>query len=381
MGTRAALVVAVVIAATTTATAQDGGDSIVIDRPAEEDLYLAGRSVAVRAPAAGDVVAAAQSIRLDGTVAGDAILAGERVVVRGGVSDDVRAVGRTVHIGAPISGHVVAAGETVVIDRGATVQDWAWLAGNRVDVLGTVGSLRAAGEIVTIRGEVAGEAEVAAEDIRLAPGAIVRGDLRWSGAHAPQIGEGALVQGNIVRVGEAPAEPTGARVMGALFWIASLVIAALLLFLALPRFSAEVAQSARTSPWRCIGAGLAVLVVVPLVIALSFLTGVLWIVGVVLLAAYLLALVAGAILGILAAGDLVLDLARRSETAPSRRQRVLATVLAALVVGALALVPVLGPIVLLVMTVIGIGATAVSLWGMRGRPATVEVVTAEPSPA
>lgn len=370
-----------VIAATTTATAQDGGDSIVIDRPAEEDLYLAGRSVALRAPAAGDVVAAAQSIRLDGTVAGDAILAGERVVVRGGVSDDVRAVGRTVHIGAPIAGHVVAAGETVVIDRGATVQDWAWLAGNRVDVLGTVGSLRAAGEIVTIRGEVAGEAEVAAEDIRLAPGAIVRGDLRWSGAHAPQIGEGALVQGNIVRVGEAPAEPTGARVMGALFWIVSLVIAALLLFLALPRFSAQVAQSARTSPWRCIGAGLAVLVVVPLVIALSFLTGVLWIVGVVLLAAYLLALVAGAILGILAAGDLVLDLARRSETAPTRRQRVLATVIAALVVGALALVPVLGPIVLLVMTVVGIGATAVSLWGMRGRPATVEVVTAEPSPA
>lgn len=359
-------------------SAQQAGDAVTIDRPAAEDLYLAGREVTVRAPVEGDVVAAGRSVSLESRVAEDAWLAGERVVIEAEVGDDVRAAGHRVHLSAPVAGHVALAGDTVLLDHTARVGDFAWLVGRDVVVRGAVGSLRARGETVTIAGEVAGDADVAATSIRLAPGAIVRGDLRWSSERPPVL-DGAAVEGRLVEVERARVPTAADRVLGALFWIISLIIASVLLFLALPRFSAQVARTARASPWRSLGAGLAVLAGVPLVIALSFLTGVLWIVGVVLLAAYLLALSAGAVLGVLATGDLALDAVRRTE-APTRRARVVAVVLSALVVALLAMVPVVGPFVLLVLTIVGIGSTLASLWSMR-RPMAGEAIPSEPLPA
>ncbi len=380
MSTRAsALVLALTLGTAAAASAQEAGPIVIIDRPASGDLYLAGDEVAVRAPVDGDVVAAGRSVTLEARVTEDATLAGEHVVIEAEVGDDVRAAGRRVHLAAPVAGHVALAGETVLVDRAARVGDVAWLAGQDVVLRGAVGSLHARGETVTIAGEVDGDADVAATYIRLAPGAIVRGDLRWS-AEQPPVVDGAQVGGRLVEVERARVPTAGDRVLGVLFWVVSLIIASVLLFLALPRFSAQVARTARTSPWRSVGAGLAILAGVPLVVALSFLTGVLWIVGVVLLAAYLLALSAGAILGVLATGDLALDAVRRSEAPPSRRERVVAVVLCALIVALLAPVPVVGPIVVLVLTIVGIGSTLASLWTMR-RPMAGEAVRAEPLPA
>lgn len=361
------------------ALAQQSGGDVVVDAPTQRDLYLAGRSVTVRAPVAGDVVAAAATIDIDGEVSGDAILAGQDVSIEAVVSDDVRAAGRTVTVGAPVVGHAVLAGESVVVEQGAHIGDFAWLAGQRVVVRGNVRSLRASGREVVLAGEVIGDAEVEAASLRLEPGAVVRGDLRWAGDREPVLAEGASVEGDVVQVGAAR-EPAGAGVLGALFWIVSLAIAAVLLLLVVPSFSASAARCARASPWKVLGAGIGVLALAPIVIALSFLTGVLWLVGSVLLAAYVLALLAGALLGVLAAGDLALDLARRGEVRPTRKQRVAMTVIAALVVGALALVPVLGPIVLIVLTVVGIGSALLSMWNMRARRAPAPLA-AEPSPA
>lgn len=380
MSSRAsALLLALALGTAAAASAQEAGPIVIIDRPATGDLYLAGDEVVVRAPVEGDVVAAGRSVTLEARVTEDATLAGEHVVIEAEVGDDVRAAGRRVHLAAPVAGHVALAGETVLVDRAARVGDFAWLAGQDVVLRGAVGSLHARGETVTIAGEVDGDADVAATSIRLAPGAIVRGDLRWS-AEQPPVVDGAQVGGRLVEVERARVPTAGDRVLGVLFWVVSLIIASVLLFLALPRFSAQVARTARTSPWRSVGAGLAILAGVPLVVALSFLTGVLWIVGVVLLAAYLLALSAGAILGVLATGDLALDAVRRSEAPPSRRERVVAVVLCALIVALLAPVPVIGPIVVLVLTIVGIGSTLASLWTMR-RPMAGEAVPAEPLPA
>ena len=95
-----------------------------------------------------------------------------------------------------------------------------------------------------------------------------------------------------------------------------------------------------------------------------------------LLAAYLLALVAGTLLGVVALGDLVLDVAR-PEARATRGQRLIATLLVALLVALLALVPVLGAVVLFVRAAAGIGAVVISLWRRRRREPLVPI--AEPS--
>ncbi|MCZ7679254.1 MAG: hypothetical protein M5U28_11060 [Sandaracinaceae bacterium] len=270
MSSRAsALLLALALGTAAAASAQEAGPIVIIDRPATGDLYLAGDEVVVRAPVEGDVVAAGRSVTLEARVTEDATLAGEHVVIEAEVGDDVRAAGRRVHLAAPVAGHVALAGETVLVDRAARVGDFAWLAGQDVVLRGAVGSLHARGETVTIAGEVDGDADVAATSIRLAPGAIVRGDLRWS-AEQPPVVDGAQVGGRLVEVERARVPTAGDRVLGVLFWVVSLIIASVLLFLALPRFSAQVARTARTSPWRSVGAGLAILAGVPLVVALSF---------------------------------------------------------------------------------------------------------------
>lgn len=358
--------------------AQQTGESVVVDRASPDDLYLAGGEVDVRAPVAGDLVAAARTLRVDGDVSGDALLAGDDVTVRGAIGDDVRAAGRAVRIAGPIAGHLVAAGDTVVIASGQRVEQFAWIAGRQIEVLGSVGSLRATGESVTIDGEVRGDADVAASTIRLAPGAIVHGDLRWSGRSQPLLAQGARVEGQVVGAPTVARDTTGATVIGIVVWITSLILAALLLALATPSWSATVAHTARSATWRSLAAGLAVLLVTPIAIALSFVSGVLWIVGVVLLVGYLLALVTGTLFGVLALADLALDVVGRKNVPRSRGQRLGAIVAAAIAVGLLALVPILGAIVLFLLTVVGIGSSAVALVRGRRRPTLAPPLARQP---
>lgn len=374
---RAGLILAVAAwAFASTAQAQQTGRRIVVDRRATDDIYLAGDEIEVRAPVDGDVVAAARTIGIAAPVAGDAILAGERVTIEAPVTDDVRAAARVLTLAAPVAGHAVLAGQSVEIGHGQRVEGWAWLTGQEVSVHGSVGDLRASGETVTITGEVRGDAEVTADAIRLAPGAVVRGDLRWSGASEPAM-EGARVEGDVVRPAAAGGLEPELGVF--FFWIASVILAVLLVVLVAPRWSAAVTGTARTAAWKTLATGIAVLLLAPIVIGLAFFSGVLWIVGLLLLAAYLLALVGGTLLGVVALGDLVLDATRPAEARATRGQRIAAAVLVALLVALLALLPVAGGVVLFVLAAAGIGAVVVSLWRRRRREPIAPI--AEPVPA
>lgn len=354
-------------------------DSTLVQTPIHDDFYAANEHVEIRAPITGDLVAAGRDVRVESEVSDDVIAAGQTVLVASSVGDDVRAAGRTVTVAGPVQGHLVAAGETVTVAPGQRTESWAWLAGERVTVAGSVGPLRARGKEITITGDVRGPAELRGETIRLGPNAVIHGDLTWASPNALILGDGAHIEGSSVRLPFTEGPDTGMMVAAAIFWIASFALAVALIALVFPRFSLMVGQRARTSVGRSLLIGIVVVFLSPLAITLSFMSGVLWLVGLVLLAAYLLCLAAGLIFGIYALGDVGLELVGRGEGA-RRGARVAAAVLAAIAIAAIAFIPVLGPLVLLATMILGAGALMLSIWGGRHKTREAQAVSA-PIPA
>jgi hypothetical protein len=224
---------------------------------------------------------------------------------------------------------------------------------------------------------VRGDAVIDAGEIRLGPGAVVRGDLRWSSESPPVLARGARIEGLSIPEPRSRPSPAVPAVVGAVFWLASFALAALVVALVLPLWTASLAAATRTRPWLTLALGAAAMVVTPIVIALSFATGLLWLVGVLLLAVYVLALLAGGLLGTVAFADLVVDGVTRGPV--TRGKRLAAVTSVALVVAALSLVPVLGWIVLLLLTVVGIGSASSSAWSTR-RARRASYVALEPAP-
>ena len=340
--------------------AQDSGDVVIKRGTIEEDIYVAGRSVEIQAQVQGDVVAAGNHVSIDQLVTGDVMAAGETVMLRAQVQDDVRAAGRSVTIAGSVAGHVVAAGETVTIAPSATVGGWAWLAGREVNVYGQIGKeLKVAGQTVFVSGEVAGDVELMAEDIRILAGARINGDLIYRSDNEPKIAEDAYIAGDIIAKPVLYREPEG-RGEGFIFF-AMLAVAAIVYFLLFPAFSVAGAQGLRRAPFSALGTGVAVLFVTPFVILLLFVTLIGVLVALPLLAWYLVSLLGGFLTGVISIGDAGLRLMGKADTG-TRGMRVLSIVVALATLLVIQIIPVAGALALFVLFVLGLGALQLQIW-------------------
>ena len=359
----------------TAVIAQQAGETVTISEPQSSDQYLAGSVVQVAAPIEGDLVVAGQELEIDAQIGGDVIAAGQTLNLRNSVADDVRAAGRTLTLDAQISGHAVAAGAEVALSSDASVGDFAWFAGRSVTVEGDVGGeLRAAGQSVVVSGEVGGDAVLAAEEIQVGPGAIIRGNLIWDSDSEPEIAANATVDGEIRRE-----DLTGAfedierfgelgNFVSAVFFGVALVVTSLIAFLIFPGFSGSVAGRVLAEPLRTFGLGVCAIVGVPFLIVLLFASRFGWIIAVGTLFGYLLLLLCAMIFGLVSAGKLGLKLAKKDEVS-GRPLHLLAIGLAVVLVLLLARIPVLGTIVLLLVLLGGLGGISGEFWRRYRQPA------------
>ena len=360
---------------TITASAQLVGQSVSIREPVFSDQYLAGRSVQVAAPVNGDLVIAGQELVVDARIEGDVIAAGQSLTLRDAVADDVRAAGQSVTLDAQIMGHVVAAGQEVVLGSTASVEDWAWLAGQSLIVDGRVGQeLRAAGQRVVVSGEVGGNAVLAAQEIQIEPGAIIRGDLIWDSGDQPEIPATATVEGAIIEEDLAGAfgEIGGIRdsdgVVDALLSALAVIATAFLAFLVFPLFSGSVASRIRSTPLRSIALGIGILVAIPIAVLLLFVSRIGWIVALALLFGCFVLVITAMIFGMLSIGKIGLELTNKNATS-TRSMDLLAIGLGVGLLLLLFQIPVLGSIIVLLVLLCGLGAIGGELWQRYRQPA------------
>ncbi len=358
------------------------------------DQYGAGQNVSINAAVERDAFMAGNDVTLTGPVTGDAHLAGFDVNASAPVAGDVYAVGFSVDVTEAVGGDVTAAGNNVTLRSGATIG----------------GNARLAGATVTIAMPVAGAAIITAQSLVLE--APITGDVAFYG-ETITFGSGARVDGNfsihapneiavpatvasadrvsftqatrpdyVQEAGRTATETVMRRFWpdlwgAALGWLVLIVVgAALIAFM--PRGLARMQLVSERRPFRNFGVGIlalaALIGLIPLIaitiIGLLALPVVLIVVGILMALGYLL--------GTYFTG---LRIARAFMVIDTNVKRILVLTAALVLTGLLAMVPILGGLIVVVLTIFGLGVMTVVLmvrWS-KGDAERLEVAEAVPA--
>ncbi len=420
-GTRGLLVVAglallmgLVVASPVGAVETRSGEAVVIgsDEVIEDDLYVTANEVVVDGTIEGDLVAFGSSIVVDGVVEGDLIAAGQSVEIGGVVEDDARIAGQALLLGedAEVSDDLIAASFSLENEPGSTVGGTVLYAGYQALLAGIVDEdFNAAVNALELDGEVGGDVDVEADGeddgpppalfapeprVQIPPvesgltvtdSAQVGGNLTYGSGAEAQISPAAQIRGEVVREDRPDTEEEPARtlvdwVLDNLRSLLALVLVGLLLMWLAPNWSRRLADTVQARPLASLGWGvLGFIIFIALTIAILLATvlltvifGLLTLGGVLLLVISLgvfaeIALVLAFLIsmGYLAqivvsflVGRLLLGRVRPNRAAG----RVLPLVVGLILYTILRAIPVLGPLVGLVVVLLGFGAISNWIW-------------------
>lgn len=364
----------------------DQGGDITIEERVNDNLFVAGDRITVRGTIDGDLWVAGNQVEIEGRVTGDVYAAGAGVTVSGDVGGDVYACGNQVRVSAPVGGDMVAAGQSVTLAEEARVGRDAVLGATSATLRGDIGrNVWGGAQDLAIAGSVGGNVSAEVADLTLQDGAEVSGDVSYRSDREAEVASGAQVRGDIerrpprTRRTERPS--AAAAVLAAILaFVRSLVAFALLTLaftLLAPLCSRRSAETLEASPLASIGIGFAVFALTPFVAGLVFVFGLFaggWWLGLMLLAAYWIAIVLGVVVAAVFVGGKLLGMARRDAVHPTLAG--LLGILVLLIVGA---VPFVGWLVMFVAMLFGLGALVLgSFRHEHGRRAGTTVPAAAP---
>ncbi len=324
------------------------------------DLVTAHSDVVVRDNIEGDVMAAGASVRFSGAAGGDVLAAGGTHVLGGTAAGSVRAAGGYVLLGTVAERNATVVAGTVVLDRRARVGGNAYISGGRVRLEGRVEHLvRVMGGDVVLNGPIGGDVLVEAQRLELGPDAVIAGDLRYRLGRGQEavVHPAARVDGEVITL---PARRLGWVPWALrLYWLAAFLLAGAVVVALMPVVTLAGEVRVRARPLAALAVGVGLLLLTPLVVAAIGITILglplaLAVLALYVIALYLAPIVVGVWLG--------RALKARPSSYPDRGELVGSFLLGGVILGLLALVPYAGGIVLLLATVLGLGAMTVALW-------------------
>jgi hypothetical protein len=328
------------------------------------DFYGAGVEVRVDEADVEDLYAAGETVTVDANVRESAHAAGRQVRVNRGVGGDLYAAGYAVEIGGAVGGDVTAAAYRVELGGDGSVGEDVLLAGRFVLVHGPIaGDANLAGETVEIAAPISGSIEIRASEIRFSDDARIGGTLDYWSPKEIEIPASVIPPGRVTShaVEEMPSPGegvVGAIVGGLLFFLVIGGIFALLF----PRILMRAQVKFSERPWACFLIGFSATSALLGAIILSAAS----VIGIPLVPLVLLALPFALLAGYLTSayllGNRVLRLFRVEADAGrlATLGAVLAGIVVLLVVG---MIPLLGWVIVVLATVLGMGALCALLFG------------------
>jgi cytoskeletal protein CcmA (bactofilin family) len=353
---------------------------------AERNVYSGGTQVRPQAPVPGDYAAMGGRVVVDQPVGGDVSVAGGAIDIRAPVGDDLRAAGGDVHIDSSVGGELFVTAGSITLAKAAVVGRGARLYGSDITLAGRVdGSLQATAQTIRITGEVLGDVQLDADAIELGPGARIGGALRYTSSSELKQGAGATVAGGITREAAgvrpqarererprpAQRQPSGFSWLAAAMSYLALLACGAIFLAVLPAFGVQVAQRARTAPVLALAIGFATVVALPVLVVLLFVTLIGIPVGIVALMLYPVLLLAGFVAGVLMVARF-LPAALRQPAPAAVNANLGYFALALLLVMLAGAVPVVGGVLVAVVSLLGTGAFVLELYRRRRPPQRVE---------
>ncbi len=318
------------------------------------DYFAFGSAAEIQGTVNGDVYAFAGQVRIDGQVDGDVLTSGGRIRISGQVAQDVRAAGGHITISGSIGRNLTVAGGNVELTSSATVRGGLVTAGGNVEVLAPIGGdSRIAAGSLEVGSRVGGNIDAAVGTLHISSGAEIQGDVNYWSNDEAAISDGARIQGKISR--KVPPEKPQvwpALLTGWIFVVLVSFVSTLLLGLLSLRFIPAFHRSAtailRERPWMSLGIGFVAAVVTPMICILLFAAVLTVPIALILLAAFFILLYWSRIFAITRIGEAILRRRARGGYSPF--------ILGLLVYYLLALIPVIGWLVVLLVVLFGLGA-------------------------
>ena len=243
-------------------------DSVVVSQAINDDLYAAAGEVRISGAIGGAAILAAGTAEISGDVEGDVILGGGRIDLAGGVGDDLRAAGGDVQVSGFVTDQAAIVGGTVTIGPGSAIGGRTWIAAGDAEIAGQIGDdLRVFAGTVVISGQVAGNVEVTAREIRVAPDAVIGGNLLWRSNQPPVIAEEAQIFGDVRAAGggemQSLVDESSGRFAGGWALVLAIAAAAWVLLWFSPQLVARSVAAFQAAPGRILLLGAAALVLTP----------------------------------------------------------------------------------------------------------------------
>lgn len=336
-----------------------GGRDEPVSQRLGDDLFMTGSELQMAGETAGDAILAGRKITTSGSIQGDNVVAGGELTLQAPTGGDLYAAGGKVRLDAEVSGNARMAGGQVHVGREGIIQGGASIAGGDIVIDGRVGRyLQVAGGDIRINGRIDGDVRVTGGELSVGPEAVIEGALSFRGSESPDVASGAQIKGGMRYIEkEGDAKDTIKRIVGgaAIVWLLGWVIVGCLLLALWPRVTRAVSETEARRPLLALLIGFLVLVCVPVAVVLLAITLIGIPLALLLMALYFVVLPLGYLASIMTIGDALLARLRKGG-AVLTRHRIAALIGAAVLVFLATLIPILGPIVAVLVVVIGVGS-------------------------
>ena len=330
------------------------GDSVSVekDQRIEGNFYTAASILNISGEVTGDLVAVGGKNTLNGTVAKDALLAGANVDVHGAVGEDLRIIAGDAVIAEPVTGDVFVMGGTVKVLSTASIGGDLVVYGGDVEVSGSVGG-NIIGNVSSLRidAPVAGNVDITTNALTLGDRADITGPVRYVSDVQLTRAQNAKVGGEITRSDKVVTD-SSASTKAILIPILMLLFSTLVWYLIARRFLTKIIDRALVRGIRPMATGFIAFFATPLISVILIVSVLGSFVGVTALIAYVFAILLALVSAVAVLGHFIMMHAKKGEHPLSPLT---------LAVGALAttlavFIPFLGPVILLAVFLVTLGA-------------------------
>jgi cytoskeletal protein CcmA (bactofilin family) len=324
----------------------------------KNDLIVAAERARIDGDVDGDLISFSSSLTVNGHVKGDIIAFGQEIIVNGPVDGNVRVSCQSLSLNSTVGRNVTAWMGQLALDDKASVGGSMMLVAGNAELDGHVGGdlLAFIGDL-TINGRLDRDATIRADRLSIGPTAVIAGQTKYEGRRQPEIASGAKLASSIqITVPKRGPDYTQVNYYWheVLFWGANFLFG-LVLLLVVPGFFADALQETRkVGP--AVGFGALFLFATPIAIIIACVTIVGLGIGISALLVYLIAIYAAQVFVGSWLGEKLLGYSAGIGPALAR----LAIGLA--VLRALRMIPFVGPLAGLIITIWGLGALVLAAY-------------------
>lgn len=322
-----------------------------------KNLYIGGSNVAINKEILGDLFVGGGSVNISGPIEKDLFAAGGNINISSPIGDDARVAGGNLILNSQVGGDLLIAGGTISLGSGSDIGGDLWAAGGVINLNSDVaGNGKIAGGQILINAGVAGDLEVRADEkLVFGPNSKVTGKITYYGKKEAVVQNGAQITPIdfkiITRKEFAPIKGIFSAFL--FIKIVALFIATLFILKILGKTSSSIISYSYESPWKNLGVGLFVLIIIPIAIMILMFAAIGFYAGMILAAWFVLAALIAAIFAVLFIGSLIEKLVfRKKEIDLTWKTAALGAVGGAI----LTLVPLLGWLATTILYIISFGA-------------------------